>query len=104
MIAPIGFVSDHMEILFDLDTQARELCAELGLQHGASGDRGHASPVHTHDSRTDLRAHGRKSPAACVGGVGPTPRRLCRGLLSDAKAAGGDLILDFVEGPLRCLR
>lgn len=31
-IAPIGFVSDHMEILFDLDTQARELCAELGLQ------------------------------------------------------------------------
>jgi ferrochelatase len=32
VIAPIGFVSDHMEILFDLDTQARELCAELGLQ------------------------------------------------------------------------
>jgi len=32
VIAPIGFVSDHMEILFDLDTQARELCAELSLQ------------------------------------------------------------------------
>jgi len=32
VIAPIGFVSDHMEILFDLDTQARDLCAELGLQ------------------------------------------------------------------------
>ncbi|MBI3477222.1 MAG: ferrochelatase [Acidobacteria bacterium] len=31
VIAPIGFVSDHMEILFDLDTQARELCGELGL-------------------------------------------------------------------------
>src|SRR3954471_16828971 len=31
VIAPIGFVSDHMEILFDLDTQAKELCAELGL-------------------------------------------------------------------------
>ncbi len=31
VIAPIGFVSDHMEILFDLDTQARELCAEVGL-------------------------------------------------------------------------
>lgn len=31
VIAPIGFVSDHMEILFDLDTQARELCKELGL-------------------------------------------------------------------------
>lgn len=32
VIAPIGFVSDHMEILFDLDTQARELCEELGLR------------------------------------------------------------------------
>jgi ferrochelatase len=31
VIAPTGFVSDHMEILFDLDTQARELCAELGF-------------------------------------------------------------------------
>jgi protoporphyrin/coproporphyrin ferrochelatase len=31
VIAPIGFVSDHMEVLFDLDTQAHEVCAELGL-------------------------------------------------------------------------
>lgn len=31
VIAPIGFVSDHMEVLYDLDTEARALCAELGL-------------------------------------------------------------------------
>ncbi len=31
VIAPIGFVSDHMEILFDLDTEARQLCEELSL-------------------------------------------------------------------------
>jgi ferrochelatase len=31
VIAPIGFVSDHMEVIFDLDTQARELCEELGM-------------------------------------------------------------------------
>ena len=31
VVAPIGFVSYHMEILFDLDTEAQELCAELGL-------------------------------------------------------------------------
>jgi protoporphyrin/coproporphyrin ferrochelatase len=30
-IAPIGFVSDHMEIIYDLDTQARKLCEEVGL-------------------------------------------------------------------------
>ena len=31
VIAPIGFVSDHMEIIYDLDTEARALCRELGL-------------------------------------------------------------------------
>ncbi len=31
VIVPIGFVSDHMEILYDLDTEARQLCEELGL-------------------------------------------------------------------------
>lgn len=31
VIAPIGFISDHMEVLFDLDTEARALCAELGV-------------------------------------------------------------------------
>jgi ferrochelatase len=31
VIAPIGFVSDHMEIVYDLDTEARALCRELGL-------------------------------------------------------------------------
>jgi ferrochelatase len=32
IVAPIGFVSDHMEIIFDLDTQANELCKQIGLQ------------------------------------------------------------------------
>jgi ferrochelatase len=32
VIVPIGFVSDHMEVLYDLDTEARDLCAELGLR------------------------------------------------------------------------
>ena len=31
MIVPIGFVSDHMEIIYDLDTEARQLCEELGI-------------------------------------------------------------------------
>jgi ferrochelatase len=31
VIAPIGFVSDHMEIVYDLDTEALALCRELGL-------------------------------------------------------------------------
>ena len=31
VIAPIGFISDHMEVLYDLDTEAAQLCAELQL-------------------------------------------------------------------------
>jgi protoporphyrin/coproporphyrin ferrochelatase len=31
VLAPIGFVSDHMEVVFDLDTEARETADELGL-------------------------------------------------------------------------
>jgi len=31
LVAPIGFVSDHLEILWDLDVEARERAAELGL-------------------------------------------------------------------------
>jgi len=31
VIAPIGFISDHMEVLYDLDTEAAALCHELGV-------------------------------------------------------------------------
>jgi len=32
VVAPIGFVSDHLEILWDLDVEARERAEELGLE------------------------------------------------------------------------
>jgi ferrochelatase len=32
VIAPIGFISDHMEVLYDLDTEAADLCRELGVE------------------------------------------------------------------------
>ena len=31
VVSPIGFVSDHMEILFDLDVEARETAEEVGV-------------------------------------------------------------------------
>jgi ferrochelatase len=31
VLAPIGFISDHMEVLYDLDVEARELCDSLAL-------------------------------------------------------------------------
>ncbi len=32
LVLPIGFISDHMEVLFDLDTEAKELCDKLGIR------------------------------------------------------------------------
>jgi protoporphyrin/coproporphyrin ferrochelatase len=31
VVLPIGFISDHMEVLYDLDTEAQETADELGL-------------------------------------------------------------------------
>lgn len=31
VVSPIGFISDHMEVLFDLDTEARQLADDIGI-------------------------------------------------------------------------
>lgn len=31
IVHPIGFISDHMEVLYDLDHEAKDLCAEIGM-------------------------------------------------------------------------
>jgi ferrochelatase len=40
IICPIGFISDHMEVLYDLDTEARALCDQLGLKMVRAGTAG----------------------------------------------------------------
>jgi ferrochelatase len=40
VIAPIGFISDHMEVLYDLDTEAKNLCDEIGLSMVRAGTVG----------------------------------------------------------------
>jgi protoporphyrin/coproporphyrin ferrochelatase len=31
VVVPIGFISDHLEVLFDLDTEVRQQCERLGI-------------------------------------------------------------------------
>jgi ferrochelatase len=31
VLAPISFISDHMEVLYDLDVEARQVCDSLAL-------------------------------------------------------------------------
>ena len=42
VVAPVGFLSDHMEVLFDLDEEAHAACQELGI------DMARAATVGTH--------------------------------------------------------
>jgi protoporphyrin/coproporphyrin ferrochelatase len=31
-VVPLGFISDHMEVIYDLDTEARKACDDLGMR------------------------------------------------------------------------
>ncbi len=39
-VAPIGFLSDHIEVLFDLDVEAAEVAREAGLEYARAGTVG----------------------------------------------------------------
>lgn len=32
LVSPIGFVSDHLEVLYDIDIECQEVAKELGMQ------------------------------------------------------------------------
>jgi protoporphyrin/coproporphyrin ferrochelatase len=40
VVTPVGFVSDHMEVVYDLDTEARDRAAALGLDFVRAGTAG----------------------------------------------------------------
>jgi protoporphyrin/coproporphyrin ferrochelatase len=40
LVAPIGFISDHMEVLYDLDTEAMDLAEKLGMKVVRAGTVG----------------------------------------------------------------
>jgi protoporphyrin/coproporphyrin ferrochelatase len=40
VVCPVGFVSDHLEVVWDLDTEASEKAAELGIAFARAGTPG----------------------------------------------------------------
>ena len=40
VVVPVGFISDHMEVVYDLDTEAAQLATELGLNMVRAGTVG----------------------------------------------------------------
>jgi protoporphyrin/coproporphyrin ferrochelatase len=74
LIHPIGFLSDHVEVLYDLDTEARGLCAELGLEMVRSRTVGtHLRFVTMLRLLVEERiGAGTQTARACVGIYGPS--------------------------------
>ena len=69
VIAPIGFLSDHMEVLYDLDTEARGVCDELGIRMIRAGTVG------THPAIIRMVAELIETePAVCAANCCPSPR------------------------------
>ena len=72
VISPIGFVSDHLEVLFDLDVEAREAADRLGLRMARAGTAG-THPAFVSAIREAIQE--RLSPGAprrAVGRFGPS--------------------------------
>ncbi|MEQ1887000.1 MAG: ferrochelatase [Bryobacteraceae bacterium] len=69
VIAPIGFLSDHMEVLYDLDIEARHVCDEKGILMARAGT------VETHPSMIRMITElADVVPEACPGCC-PAPQR-----------------------------
>ena len=80
VVAPVGFVSDHMEVVYDLDTEARERAAALGLGFVRAGTAGtHPAFVRMIRELVEERVAGAERLA--LGARGPRADRLRPGLL-----------------------
>jgi ferrochelatase len=69
VVVPIGFVSDHMEVIFDLDVEAARTASDLGLTMVRAATPGTAPEFVT--MITSLVRD------ACAGALGPPSGRLC---------------------------
>ena len=70
VIVPIGFLSDHMEVLYDLDTEARAVCEELGVKMVRAGTAG------THPAMIEMIAEMvEQDHTPCPEGCCPAPQR-----------------------------
>ncbi|MEM6691204.1 MAG: ferrochelatase [Planctomycetota bacterium] len=71
VIVPIGFVSDHMEVMYDLDEEAAELCEKLGIPMARAATAGtHPSFVSMVRMLVEERL-GKRQDKAAVGTLGP---------------------------------
>jgi ferrochelatase len=71
VITPIGFVSDHMEVMFDLDEEAAAICRQRGIAMARSATAG-TSPQFVQMIRKLVEERtGATATREALGGLGP---------------------------------
>ncbi|MGW8885691.1 ferrochelatase [Streptomyces sp. NPDC055749] len=98
VMVPIGFVSDHMEVLYDLDTEATAKAAELGLPVRRSptvgADPRFAAAVRELIAERTATERGRAVERCALGALGPghdlCPVGCCPARTPKPAAAGAD--------------
>ena len=70
VVSPVGFLSDHMEVLYDLDDAAKHLCDELGIQMARAGTPGN-HPQFVTMIRKLIQERLAGGPRECIGLYGP---------------------------------
>ncbi|MBA9004526.1 ferrochelatase [Thermomonospora cellulosilytica] len=74
VVVPIGFVSDHMEVKYDLDVEAAELAAKLGLAYERAATPGtHPRYVSMVRELLAERTAGPDAPRPALGTLGARP-------------------------------
>jgi protoporphyrin/coproporphyrin ferrochelatase len=73
VLAPISFISDHMEVLYDLDVEARQLCLSLGLPMTRAGTVGVHPKFVGMIRELILERMNPESERRAVGSLGPRP-------------------------------
>ncbi|MFD6764063.1 ferrochelatase [Streptomyces roseolus] len=98
VMVPIGFVSDHMEVLYDLDTEATAKAAELGLPVRRSATVGadprFAAAVRDLVLERAATERGTRAERCALGALGPShdlcPIGCCPARTEHPAAAGAD--------------
>jgi ferrochelatase len=70
VIAPIGFLSDHMEVLYDLDIEAKDLALELGITLVRADTVG-THPAFVRMIRELIAERALNAPRLAIGRYGP---------------------------------
>ncbi|HEY3335327.1 MAG TPA: ferrochelatase [Candidatus Limnocylindrales bacterium] len=86
VVVPVGFVSDHVEVIWDLDNEARETCENLGVRMVRVATPG-THPAFVQGIVDLVAERVRGGPAEALSELGPWPAVCARGCCANPRGA-----------------